>query len=110
MKEICKIIIATDFTDAPGARYYDDGPKSGQEFYEQILNDKFLNAKKNDGTLCIDLDNVWGYASSFISGSFGRLSKEYGADICLKHLVFKSDDDPLLIDKIKKEIRSPDYK
>jgi len=110
MNEVCKISIANDFTDAPGARYYEDGPKSGEEFYLTLLKIKFEEAILKNGILHIDLDNVWGYPSSFISGSFGRLSKEFSAEKVIKHLTFKSDDNPMLIEKIFDEIRSPDYK
>ncbi len=102
-----QIIISTDFTDAPGARFRVDGDKSGEEFYEELLEPKFLKAKEIGGKLFIDLDNTWGYASSFISGSFGLLSARHGAEQALKHLKFKSDDEPLLIKKINDEIEHP---
>lgn len=102
-----KIIIAEDFTDAPGARYYTDGDFSGQEFYEKLLKEKFANVLSLGGILLIDFDDVWGYASSFISGSFGRLSLDFSKETVLKHLKFKSDDSPILIEKVIKEINAP---
>lgn len=102
-----KIIICSDFTDAPGARYRKDGQKSGEEFYEDLLRPKFLEAEKDNVKLLIDFDNVWGYASSFISGSFGRLSTEFGKEKVSSILDFKSKDDPLLIKKIQEEIDNP---
>ena len=103
-----KIIISKDFTDAPGARYKTDGDKSGEEFYDKHLKVKFQTVLSQKGLLHIDLDDTWGYASSFISASFGRLSKEFKAEVVLKHLDFKSDDDPLLIEKIKHLITNPE--
>ena len=41
-----KIIVKTDFSDTPGARYKSDGPNSGELFLEQLLTEKFENAKK----------------------------------------------------------------
>ena len=109
MEIVEKIIVSEDFTQAPGARYKDDGPKSGEEFFETLLLPKFVSAINQIGILFVDLDDVWGYASSFISGSFGRLSHECSAEKVLKHLELKSEDDPTLLDKIREEIMCPRY-
>ena len=103
------ITIATDFTDAPGARYRTDGEKSGQEFYEDHLKIKFEEALKDNAILTIDLDGTWGYPSSFISEVFGRLGKEYGASIVLKHIHIKSDEDKDLKDLVFTEIQAETY-
>ena len=109
-----KIFVAKDFTDAPGARDIADGNKSGEEFYNNILKPKFVSACENNGQLFINLDDSWGYASSFISGAFGRLSKEFsgsmGVKSILSHISFKSDDDPSLIDDIIREITDPNQR
>jgi hypothetical protein len=99
-----KIKIATDFTDAPGARSKTDGANSGEEFFEKLLKPKFVEVKTVGGKLFIDFDDSWGYASSFISGAFGALADEFGKNTVLKYLEFKSDDDSALIDKVKTEI------
>ena len=101
------IIIATDFTTTPGARYRRDGEFSGEEFLEEILIIKFEKAVENNYILLIDLDKVWGYPSSFVSGSFGKLSIAKGADIVLKHIQFKSDENPIRLEKIINEIKKP---
>lgn len=98
------IVVAKDFTEAPGARYTADGPKSGEEFLRDLLEPKFLLAMKSDGTLLVDLDGTWGYASSFISGAFGELAKRYGAATVNKHLTIKSDEDSILLEKVLAEI------
>jgi len=105
-----QINISKDFSDSPGARYRSDGEKSGQEFYETLLKTKFDEALEKSEHLFIDLDNSWGYASSFISGSFGQLSSDYGADKVLRTLKFKSQDDPMLEQKIIEEIKNPNLK
>lgn len=107
MQIVNKIKISTDFTETPGARFREDGEFSAQEFLEDILLAKFEEAVNKNGLLEVDLDDVWGYASSFISGSFGKLSKDKGKDLVLKHITWKSNDDPLLIDKIKAIIEEP---
>ena len=101
------IVIAKEFKDNPGARERADGPNSGQEFLEDILLPRFIQAVENNYILLIDLDGVWGYPSSFISGSFGKLSMERGAELLLKHLKFKSDMNPMRIDKVIAEINNP---
>ncbi len=70
------LIIAKEFKDNPGARDREDGPHSGQEFLEELLLERFNKAVKEKYILLIDLDDVWGYPSSFISGSFRRLSMD----------------------------------
>lgn len=90
------ISISKDFTKTPGARYKTDGPFSGEEFREKILEPIFSTNK----IIIIDLDNTEGYATSFLEEAFGGLSRKYGTDACRKKLKFISDEDPLLIDEI----------
>lgn len=101
------IVIARDFKDNPGARDREDGPHSGQEFLEDILLERFNKAIEGNYILLIDLDGVWGYPSSFIGGSFGKLSIDMGSVLLLKHLQFKSEKNPLRIDKVINEIKNP---
>lgn len=106
MNQMEKIVISTDFSDVPGARYKVDGPKSGEEFLEKLLRPKFRAALDAGGLLMVDLDATWGYASSFISGSFGVLSKEFGREVVTKHLRLKSDEDSVTLENIMMEIES----
>jgi len=101
------INIATDFSDHPGSRYKKDGEWSGEQFLEDILLPKFEKAVNDGYILEIDLNRVYGYPSSFVSGSFGKLSLKHGAELVLKHIVFKSEDNPLNTEKIHKEITNP---
>ncbi len=101
------IIIARDFTDTPGARYRTDGDWSGEMFLEEILLPRFNDAANKGYVLLIDLDKVFGYPSSFVSGSFGKLSVDKGAEAVLKHIQFKSDENPLRLEKIINEIKNP---
>jgi len=102
-----KIIIATDFSDHPGSRYRKDGEYSGEQFLEEILLPKFEKAVKDNYILFIDLDKVFGYPSSFVSGSFGKLSVDKTAELVLKHIQFKSDENPVRLEKIIREIKDP---
>ena len=101
------LVIASEFVDNPGARDRDDGPHSGQEFLEDLLLDRFNKAVEGNYILQIDLDGVWGFPSSFISGSFGVLSMTRGSAVILKHLSFKSSRGNLKIEKITNEIKNP---
>ncbi len=105
-----KLIIAKEFGDAAGARDYDDGDFSGKEFYDKLLLERFNKAVDGNYLLLIDIYGFWGWPSSFVSGSFGLLSIEKGSELALKHLKFKSDKNPLKIDKTINEIKSPTKK
>lgn len=102
-----KIIVWKDFSDSLGARYRTDGPFSGQEFLEEHLEPKFDKAVEGNYILDIDLDGVWGYPSSFVSGSFGKLSIKHGSEKILKHIQFKSEQSALRLEKIINEIKKP---
>lgn len=102
-----KIIIAKEFTDHVGARYITDGDWSGEHFLNEILLPKFEKAVNGGYALLIDFDGLYGNPSSFISGSFGKLSVDKGATLILEHLQFKSDDNPLRIVKVINEIKNP---
>ncbi|MDG1573310.1 STAS-like domain-containing protein [Robiginitalea sp. M366] len=107
MKTEDTIIIAKEFAEDPGAREIADGDNSAEKFYNTLLLPKFKRAIAEDYSILIDLDGVFGYPSSFVSGSFGKLSLEYGSDKVLSHLKFKSDRRPIRIDKIVFEIKNP---
>jgi hypothetical protein len=109
VKEVITINVASDFSDAPAARYRNNGPKSGQEFYEDLLLPKFLIAVCDKTKLQVNLDDTWGYASSFLSESFERLSTEQGAETVIEHLEIVSNDEPELIEIIYEMINNPDY-
>ena len=99
-----KIKILTDFTFAPGARDYDDGKDSGQEFYENLLKSKYEEAIRKDLNLKIDLDGVEGYPSSFLSEAFGLLGNEFGSEEVWSRLILVSNEVPMYIKKINKYI------
>lgn len=109
MDNIC-INIKNDFSDSPGARYRKDGPNSGQQFYKEILKNKFEEAMQRGVKLEINLDGVWGYPSSFVSGSFGKLSIEYSANVVLDTIVFISTESETRKERIIEEIKHPTKK
>ena len=93
------IKISEIFSDAPGGRYIEDGPKSGQEFRETILLPRFEKLSGNE-KLVIDLDGCYGYATSFLEESFGGLARECGIDEVLKKIELISHEEPRLVDEI----------
>ena len=95
------INIANEFSDCPGARYYEDGDFSGQEFREKFLEKNF----KNYNLIEINLDGTEGYATSFLEESFGGLARKYSSDEVLSKILFISFEEPNLIDEIKSYIR-----
>jgi len=95
------INISTDFSITPGARYRTDGDFSGQEFFEEILEKKFLLVKDNKGFISINLDGTDGYATSFLDEAFGGLARKHGKEIVMSKLIFISDEEPYLIEEIK---------
>lgn len=99
-----RIKIAEDFSHVPGARYYDDGPKSGQEFYDKLLLPKFEETLKNKTKLIIDLDGTEGYATSFLDEAFRSLADKFNPDVVWNNIELVSDEEPDWIDEIKSYI------
>lgn len=101
--EILKI--SEVFDDAPGGRLRTDGPKSGEEFREDFLI-PFLDSIKDSEQGLIDLDGCFGYATSFLEEAFGGLSRHAGSKQVIEKLIFKSDEEPRLINEIKDYIKN----
>ena len=100
-----KILIKDDYTNLPGPRFRHQGPHSGEDFREAILEPKFTEAERNGDTLFIDLDGGYGYGTSFLEEAFGGLARNHGIRRVLDILELKSDEEPYLIDDIKRYIR-----
>ena len=97
--------IAAEYTDTPGPRFVREGEHSGEEFREKILEPRFLQAMESKSKLLVDLDGGYGYATSFLEEAFGGLARKYSVEQVLAVLEFKSDEEPYLIDSIRKYIR-----
>lgn len=98
------INIAHEFTQTPGARYYTDGPKSGEEFYDVMLKKSFLQSVEQGVKLKVILDGTDGYASSFLNEAFSLLGNEFGAEKVWDNLIIISEEVPKYIDKVKKSV------
>ena len=84
--EKIKLKFIEDFTEYPGGRSRESSSNSAEEFYEDVLQDKFKQACSEDKILSIDLDGAAGYAGSFLDEAFGRLGHEFGLEECKKRL------------------------
>jgi phosphomannomutase len=98
------INIKEDFSATTGFRTYDDGPKSGLEFFEKLLDNKFKEASEQSVKLKIILDGGEGYTSSFLNEAFRLLGEKYGADLVWNNLLIVSEERPKYIEKIKKSV------
>ena len=67
------VIKVRDFTEFPGPRYRKDGPFSGEEFREARLSPALKDALQQGSSVCVELDGVAGYGSSFTEEAFGGL-------------------------------------
>lgn len=99
-----RINIAQDFSVALGGRWKRIGPKSGEEFYDDILLPAYEEAKCNNEKLIICLDGTKGYPSSFLDQSFGELAREKGVQDVKKIIKFETKVFPWVVDYIKTEI------
>ena len=95
-----KVVIATDFSEFPGARNYGDGKKTGEEFYELVLKESFQDALNDAEKLFVDIDGTNGYATSFLDQAFGELAKDFGVQVVLDNIEIKTEDEPDLLEDI----------
>lgn len=86
------ISIADDFTKSPGARTKEDGPFSGEEFYEKLLKSKFEEILKTEEKLEVILDGTDGFASSFLNESFRRLAQHFGKELVKSKIIITSNE------------------
>lgn len=99
-----KIKFTKDFTPYPGGRSRKVGDHSAEEFYEDVLQPKYKEAKEGKTQLTVDLDGSAGYAGSFLDEAFGRLGHEFGFDDVKERLVIVSTEEPYLVDDIMQSV------
>ena len=99
------INIAQDYSETPGARYISDGPFSGEEFRDKLLEPRYLNCLPLGIKLIIDFDGAYGYPITFLEEAFGGLvRKGYSGIDLLNNTIFVSNEEPKIIEDIKKLI------
>ena len=98
-----KIVISTDFSNAPGGRFKSDGRYSGEAFREEYL----IPALKSNNKVTVVLDDVLGFACSFLEESFGVLRRRGFTAFQLEHkLEIISNDDPHLLRQVLSYIKN----
>ena len=96
------INIAHDYSETPGARYISDGPFSGEEFRDKLLEPRYLNCLSLGIKLIIDFDGGYGYPITFLEEAFGGLvRKGYSGIDLLNNTIFVSNEEPKIIEDIK---------
>lgn len=99
-----KTIFVKDFSVFPGPRTKELGENSGEAFRDDIL----IPAIRQYEKVCVNLDGVFGYGSSFLEEVFGGLVR-VGVNVdsikfVRDHLV--SEDDPSIVVEIKEYINN----
>ena len=98
--------VSRDFTMTPGGRFRKEGPFSGEEFRDNILVSKYREAVEKDEILIVDLDDCRrAYPPSFLDEAFGGLAKLIGDKDIISKLKIVSNDEPKLVEDIKKYIK-----
>lgn len=98
------ISVARDFSDTPGPRERSEGEFSGMQFLEELLRPAYLDAVAKKTTLLVNLDGTEGYATSFLEAAFGGLAREFEPSQILATIQLQSNDEPLLVEEIKRYI------
>ncbi|MGX7654692.1 STAS-like domain-containing protein [Shewanella putrefaciens] len=95
-------INVSDFSKYPGPRFERLGPNSGEEFRVKVLKPAVDNSEE----VIVNLDNVFGYGSSFLEEAFGGLVRSGVPKTKMLRLIenLQSNDDPSLKDEIKEYI------
>ncbi|EKO33197.1 STAS-like domain-containing protein [Leptospira santarosai] len=100
---IHKIKISKDFSDVVGHRSVSDGPNSGEEFRKKFLEPAIANNEIEK--IEIDMDDTWGYPSSFLEEAFGGLVRLFGKEIVEMKIRIISNQDESLNSRIQSYIQ-----
>ncbi len=100
------ISVAKDFSKTPGFRYRSQSPDtSGEQFRDEILEPKYLEAVSNGEKLQVILDGTDGYLTSFIEESFGGLQRKNSKNNILNSIEIISNDERHWIEDIKRYVK-----
>lgn len=99
-----RLSIAIDFSIVTGLRHSSKSEKSGEEFYHDLLNQRFYNVLQANDVLELDLDGTLdSYAPSFLDESLGNLVYDFTLSKVQKHLKLLSERNPSWIKMILEE-------
>lgn len=102
-----QVLRIVDFTKTPGARNRADGPFSGEQFREELLEPAFTLASERNEKLVVDLDGTQGYATSFLEEAFGGLARKYGSKKVEDLIEVRCTDEPDLVEEVMGYVRNP---
>lgn len=71
--DMTQLVVSERFAKALGGRYRSDGPKSGEEFREDVLVPELRKALGRNEKLTVNFDGVFGMPTSFLEEAFGGL-------------------------------------
>ena len=91
-----------DFALKPGVRYRSEGPHSGEEYREEVLEPVLVKSMSTGEKITIVLDGVFGYATSFLEEVFGGVVRKYGYDKIKDLIVVVSKQRPYYRTDIEK--------
>lgn len=95
-----KRINICEYSKTPGGRYRHEGPFSGEDFRETVLEPEYANAVRSNERIEICLDGVFGYPTSFLEETFGGMVRVLKSAEFMKIITLISEDQPSLIDEI----------
>lgn len=94
------INIGRQFSRYPVGRYRDDGSSNGELFREDVLRPALLR-----GPVVIELDDAFGYGSSFLEEVFGGLVRSGLSEKQVWSMISLLSEDAALIDEIHEYVR-----
>lgn len=86
------INVSKDFSTSLGGRFVKDGPHSGEEFRNTLLEPKYLEARETGKMLVVNLDGCCGYRTSFLDEAFGGLADELDDYHIMKNIRLITED------------------
>ncbi|WP_313001686.1 STAS-like domain-containing protein [Chryseobacterium gleum] len=89
-----------DFSTTPGVRSRDEGPYSGEEFRNTILEPAIRESLKSGEKIKVVLDGTLGYATSFLEEVFGGIVRSFGYDNIKRLIEVVSIQRPYYIDDV----------
>ena len=94
-----------NFSVKPGVRLRSEGPHSGEEYREDILEPVLRNSITSGEKITVVLDGVYGYATSFLEEVFGGAVRKYGYDKIKNLIIVISRQRPYYQKDIEKYMR-----
>ena len=92
--------IPLEFSRIPGPRTRTEGPRSAEEFNEDIFFERVQNAINKKLKITVILDGSHGYGTSFLEQVFGGAARMFGSNTILQLLEIVTEEEPYLKEDI----------